>query len=295
MKGAELFRSSSVHLAILRAAGLLVPGKGRAEWLAEWKSELWYASRECSGETGRLLLCQGLLTAFCFGSFKDALWLRRNIPRSEEPLKRRLESPVQCLAFLGALAVLSAVIALLLWPGTHDSTSPVDIEGSFVAFKFLLTFGCSILPAFTSLSLGELRGDGKVVAWGGTLRRLTFLLAKVLLILLVLYCGSLILACNGVPFVPAILQIMGLLWGYTFALRWALNDQRRRCPVCLRLLTKPVSVGGGSRCFLESSCMGSMCPGGHGLLYVPESPTSWFSTQRWLYLDSSWSNVSGES
>src|ERR1035438_836888 len=32
-----------LHLAILRAAGLLVPGPQRAEWLAEWRSELWYA------------------------------------------------------------------------------------------------------------------------------------------------------------------------------------------------------------------------------------------------------------
>jgi hypothetical protein len=28
--------------------------------------------------------------------------------------------------------------------------------------------------------------------------------------------------------------------------------------------------------------------GGHTLLHVPGLPTSWFSTQRWLYLDTSW-------
>jgi len=28
--------------------------------------------------------------------------------------------------------------------------------------------------------------------------------------------------------------------------------------------------------------------GGHTLLHVPAQPTSWFSDQRWLYLDSSW-------
>jgi hypothetical protein len=28
--------------------------------------------------------------------------------------------------------------------------------------------------------------------------------------------------------------------------------------------------------------------GGHALLHVPGLPTSWFSTQRWLYLDTSW-------
>jgi hypothetical protein len=27
---------------------------------------------------------------------------------------------------------------------------------------------------------------------------------------------------------------------------------------------------------------------GHTLLHVPGLPTSWFGTQRWLYLDTSW-------
>jgi hypothetical protein len=28
--------------------------------------------------------------------------------------------------------------------------------------------------------------------------------------------------------------------------------------------------------------------GGHTLLHVPSLPTSWFSGQRWMYLDTSW-------
>jgi hypothetical protein len=38
-----------------------------------------------------------------------------------------------------------------------------------------------------------------------------------------------------------------------------------------------------------------ICIGGHGLLHVPEMPTSWFSEQRWLYLDSSWEVLFAES
>jgi hypothetical protein len=288
MRGVAPFRGSRLHLAILQAASLLVPGERRAEWLAEWQSELWYASRECDGEASGLVLDRGRLSAFCLGSFKDALWLRRNAPRPAGPAKRWLDSPRQCIGFLAALAALSAVIAFLAWVGTQASASSVDIQESFAAFKFILIFGCSILPAFTSLSLGELPGQGKVIAWTESVRRLVFLAAKVLLILLVLYCGSLILACNGVTFVPSILQIMGLLWGCTFALRWALNDQRHRCPVCLRLLAQPVWVGDRSRYFLEWNCIELVCPRAHGLMYVPERPASWFSTQRWLCLDSSW-------
>jgi hypothetical protein len=38
----------------------------------------------------------------------------------------------------------------------------------------------------------------------------------------------------------------------------------------------------------ETFCMNGtelICVVGHGLLHVPEIPTRWFSTQRWLYLD----------
>jgi hypothetical protein len=36
---------------------------------------------------------------------------------------------------------------------------------------------------------------------------------------------------------------------------------------------------------LEWNCTELMCLRGHGLLYVPESPTSWFRAQRWFYLE----------
>jgi hypothetical protein len=295
MRTPAAFHSSPLHLAILRIAGLLVPGEGRGEWLAEWQSELWYASREGRPESARWAMGCTPLTAFCLGSFRDALWLRQNAPRSEEPVKRRLESPVQCIAFLGVLAAVSGAIAFLLWVATQATVFPsgLDSTGLFV-FLFIFLFPFPVLPAITSLSLGKLHEHNKGVSWGLRLRRWTFLSAKVALIWLMLYCGLIILGCNGIPFIPPQLQMLGLLWGNAFALRWVLNDQRQRCPVCLRLLTSPVSVGGASRCFLESSCMGFMCPSGHGLLYVPENPTSWFSTQRWLSLDPSWSNLSGK-
>ena len=277
-----------MHLAILRATALLVPSERRAEWLAEWSAELWYVSKKCSCEHAPLLGGRWHITAFCLGSFKDALWLGRNTPRSEERETHHLESPMQCTAFLAALAALSMVITFLLWLGKRDSVSSDDLyPGSLIIFLFVFIFPIPVLPAITSLSLGEFPARSGLRAWKERLRRWIFLSGKVALILLMVYCGSLILVCNGVPFIPAQLQLIGLLWGYTFALRRALNDQRQRCPVCLRSLTKPVWVGGGSRCFLESTCLGFMCPKGHGLLYVPVSPTSWFSTQRWLCLASS--------
>ena len=195
---------------------------------------------------------------------------------------------MHCIGFLGVLEASSMVIAFLLWLGNRDSASSADFYyQTHVAFLFVFIFPCCVLPAITSLSLGEFPAHSRLSALKGRLRRWIFLSGKVALILLMVYCGVLILACNGVPLIPPPLQITGLLWGYAFALRWALNDQRRRCPVCLRLLTQPVWVGERSRYFLELNCTGCMCPNGHGFLYVPESLTTWFSTQRWLCLDSS--------
>ena len=288
MRSAEIVPSNTVHLAILWAAALLVPSERRTEWLAEWRSELWYASKKCSHEHVTLAGGRWHVTAFCLGSFKDALWFRRNTPRWKERATLHLESPRQCIAFLAALVASSMVIAFFLWLGNRESVSSADLfYQSLIASLFVFIFPFPVLPAITSLSLGEFPARSGLRTWKGWLRRWTFLSGKVVLIMLTAFCGLLILGYNGVPFIPAVLQFEGLLWGYTFALRWSLNDQRRRCPVCFRLLTHPIWVGERSRYFLELNCTGLMCPNGHGFLYVPESRTSWFSTQRWLCLDSS--------
>jgi hypothetical protein len=103
------------------------------------------------------------------------------------------------------------------------------------------------------------------------------------LILPMVYAGTLLPASN--------LLIQTLLWGCAFAFRWVLRDQRKRCPVCLRLLTNPVRVGQRAGWFLEWNCTELMCLRGHGMLYIPENPTSWFGAPLWLYLDSSWSGL----
>src|SRR5947207_14515011 len=97
------------RLALLRGAAWLVPREQRAEWLAEWRSELWYVCRTTNRRPRDA-------TAFCFGAFKDALWLRRN---SAEPNARErfwLESPLQCCLFLAVLAAASSFITFRL-PG----------------------------------------------------------------------------------------------------------------------------------------------------------------------------------
>ena len=77
---------------ILRAASLLAPGDQRAEWVKEWRSELWYIPRRQA-------------MRFSLGAFRDALWLRRN---NLSPATRpgiRLESPSVVLLSVHTAAV----------------------------------------------------------------------------------------------------------------------------------------------------------------------------------------------
>jgi hypothetical protein len=150
--------------------------------------------------------------------------------------------------------------------------------------RFLLTLMLAVLalPAITPLALGDYPGRGARQRWA-CFRRWTFLIAKIALVLPASYFLSLDLA----HFLPGV-QIPVSFAALLFGLRWVLRDQRKRCPVCLRVLTNPARVGQPSWNFLAWNGTELMCEAGHGLLHVPELTTSWFSTQRWLYLDPSW-------
>jgi hypothetical protein len=80
----------------------------------------------------------------------------------------------------------------------------------------------------------------------------------------------------------------GAIVSLILALRWALRDQRNRCPVCLHPLSHPVRIGEASHTFLAWYGTELLCTRGHGLLHVPEIRTSCYAEQRWLYLDPSW-------
>jgi hypothetical protein len=164
----------------------------------------------------------------------------------------------------------------------------------FSIFLFTLLLACLALPATTPLPLGEYPVQGHRLPAAIRFRRWLFITIKVALILPVVLFSSIDLAYTALPLdspSAQYIQIVASFFGFLFALRWTLQDQRRRCPVCLRLLTNPARVGQASRNFLAWNGTELICAVGHGLLHIPELPTSWFSTQRWLYLDSSWSSL----
>ena len=147
-------------------------------------------------------------------------------------------------------------------------------------FLLVMLATALILPSVSQVSLAECPRNPH--CW-------MFLAAKVALVLPIVLFGSL----DGFVLIAKGLQAHAMIVSTVAGFRWILMDQRRRCPVCLRRLTHPASIGQASRTFLELYGTELMCARGHGLLHVPEVRTS-YTSQRWLGLDSSWSSLFGE-
>jgi hypothetical protein len=250
-----------MHLAILRLASCLAPAAQRREWLAEWIAELCYVRDQR----------RNAATPFCLGAFRDALWLRRNDPDPHPRRVLRLESPVSCLLFLVVVAAFAMLLAFQM-PGARE----ID-RRHVLAIQLGVVIALLILPAVTTFSLGEYPAKRRVRRWG-------FLVAKVSLILPIVFFGTLDVASVIAPHI----QGHGLMIGCVVGFRWALVDQRQRCPVCLRLVNHPIRVGCSSNVLLDWYGTEFICTRGHGLLHVPEIPSSSYGPQWWIQLDGSW-------
>lgn len=164
-------------------------------------------------------------------------------------------------------------------------------RGPLGLYLFALFLAFLSLPAITSVSLDEYSFCTHKPSWKRRLCRWSFLATKTALVLPIGYFLSLDVAYARVGGYSAMAENVQLFAAFViclFGLRWVLLDQRQRCPVCLRRVTHPAQVGQASRMFLAWNGTELMCSSGHTLLHVPGLPTSWFSTQRWLYLDGSW-------
>jgi hypothetical protein len=166
---------------------------------------------------------------------------------------------------------------------------PTSGPGSIYWFGVFLAF--LALPAIASVSLAEYGFSSRAPSWIRRAVRFSFLGMKFALIMLITYFSSIDLAYwhLSVSSPPGVyVQLFTSFAVFLFGMRWALLDQRQRCPVCLRRVTNPAQVGLASRTFLAWNGTELICADGHTLLHIPGLPTSWFSTQRWLYLDNSW-------
>jgi hypothetical protein len=159
--------------------------------------------------------------------------------------------------------------------------SSLDKRPLLLSYLFMMAVALLVLAATARLALGDYPVNPPLP--GIRLRRWVFLAVKIALLLPIVFCCASLVALD--------LQAQGLLAASVLGLRWAVIDQRRRCPVCLRLLTNPTRIGGPSQTFLEWYGTELICSQGHGLLYVPEIASSCYSIQRWQYLDPSWTSL----
>lgn len=258
------------HIAILRNAALLVPVSDRAEWMAEWKAELHYVDHHA--------------TAFCLGSFRDALWLRCNAP---SPVRETLtlDSPMRCVFFLLGLVLLAFSLSLRFGEQLAVSWSLQGIEQCALGWLWACALSLLVLLTLGLLNLGAYPATCYAPPLAIRLRRWMFLCIKIGLLAPVPFfiCAAL------APVFPPVALV--LLPSWILGSRWILSDQRRRCPVCLHLLSHPVGIGSPAEMVFGWYGTELICTRGHGLLYVPEARTTWCDTQRWQYLDPTWSHL----
>ncbi len=282
MKIGGSFESFSVYRLVLLGVSLFVPPSERKEWLTEWTSELWYLMK--GSDAGLNAQCRQRVVTFCLGSFPDAYWMRRNKLNHTLDERLWLRLPIGCTILLALLATITSVVAYM------EGMLQAPYTGSKFMFLQLLVLGMAllILPTTTHFALGHYPSNLHSSTGPASLNRWLFLSMKIVLLLVIVFCATLdfwpMFGLAGFP--P-----QATLIGYFLALRWALIDQRRRCPVCLQLLTNPVRVGQPSHTMLEWYGIELVCSKGHGLLHVPETRTSSYGAQTWLQLDSSWRSL----
>lgn len=250
------------HAAILRNAAVLVPAPRRAEWLAEWHAELCYVDRHA--------------TAFCLGSFRDALWLRCHTPGAIRRMFS-VDSPLRCVLFLLSLVALALSLTLPFDNLWRASWSPPGVAQFALALLQMYLMALLVLSALWPPSLGDYPADPSGPSLKIRLRRWIFLLVKFALITPI----PMFLTVALLPFFPGAPSILMFIW--IFGFRWVVADQRRRCPVCLHFLSNPVSIGSPSQSILGRYGTELACPRGHGILYVPGAPTTWCRRQRWQF------------
>src|ERR1019366_4731154 len=114
-------------------------------------------------------------TAFCLGAFRDALWLRRNSPPNAQPWLR-LQSPAQCLGFLGLVATACVLLAIHF----HFLDGPLLIGQLFLAMLLMPVLSLPSLVATTSLRLGEYPANRCGWRWVFFAGKIAFMLPIVL-------------------------------------------------------------------------------------------------------------------
>lgn len=194
-------------------------------------------------------------------------------------------------SMMGSVARISAYTARGDEVDLVGATFTDPATGTISLYVFAFILAILAMPAVTSVFQSECEFASQRPSFRVKARGWIFLLAKFGMVAATGYFGAIDIAYCAYPGYSPSAQLIQVLCSFSICLvgfRWALVDQGRRCPVCLRVVTHPAQVGIASCNFLGWNGTEMVCMGGHVLLHVPNLPTSWFARQRWTYLDKSW-------
>jgi hypothetical protein len=272
----------------------IVPRAQRAEWWVKWDSSLanWW-----------LLVQRGELPGSTYpalwrhlrDAFGDAIWLRFDRAK----FLRFAKGP--WIVFAAAALWLTAVGAasggfrntrLLIdyaGRGHFQLIRRIDPFGVFLSYSIPIVFALLV-----GLIIGSLRGAafhrygwrywaffaGKTAAVAVCVPLLWIELAPVI--------RALRPNTELAVLLTALVSRLIFIVAFGCALAWCFSDQRRRCPVCLKRLAMPVTLGIWGSTF-EPVTTEFLCEDGHGSLSVPENEAA--PEEKWIKLDESWSEL----
>lgn len=151
--------------------------------------------------------------------------------------------------------------------------APLPQDHPLLALVLVTGLCLAFLPAAAPFGLGAYASNNR--RWSTRARRWGFMAIKLTLLIPIVVCGAF-----GIGLLP--ISPQAFVIGSILALRWAISDQRSRCPVCLHSLSHPVTMGEASHTFLDWYGTEFVCARGHGFLHVAAVRTSCSVEQRWL-------------
>lgn len=277
------------HRLLIHIAALLVPRAARPSWRFRQDQRLyhWWVLNQ----RGELPAQPAQTAALLRGALDDAF--RHRI--SPDSLARAVRGP---LFYLAAATTLTAFLAALsrgfaytrhllslaaqLLPGPPDLRSDVLVGHAFI---LAISFAAGLTMIFIRRPPSH---SGGFRYW--TFFILQCALALTLVPLAWIESGAALRSCfphhEGMRALGTLLLTLAYLPGLAAALAWVLSDQRARCPVCLRRLEFPVSLGSWSSVFDPSSTE-LLCDRGHGALVLADTTNG---LEHWTRLDHSWSS-----
>lgn len=285
MGRAQQYRPPVGYTVLLRVISWLVGSKERPAWRARQDRALfnYWVLRERGELTGESARMHTLLAPALRDAFPVEWW------------RAAVRSPWAVVggaaALFGALAVLSGGFAYtrhLVMLAAQLLPHPPDLRSDVLAgHGFVLTLSLIMGIVITFLRRPpRLRAGARYGAF------FAFKVAAILLILPAAWmeAGAGLRAMapqsEGVRVLATLVVSAAYVGGLACALCWAAADQRARCPVCLRALVLPVSLGSPASMF-EPRATESLCEAGHGALLDDDSGEA----ARWTRLDPSWQDL----